>query len=200
MADLAPKLRKKMPVETRKRLLDAAELLSRTVGPAGMSLDAVAATAGVSKGGLLYHFPSKHALLRALVQNHVTAFRDDMDRRCPDWTDPTDEAAALAAARAYVEAARETMRQTDAPSSGIFAALTEDPHFMEPLLELRDVVRRLFERCPPEAMLVFHGCEGLFHERMIDPARWDGERAEAQFLRLGRLLDALAEGRARFLS
>ncbi|MGP3696478.1 TetR/AcrR family transcriptional regulator [Rhodobacter sp. NSM] len=184
--------------DARKRLLEAAELLSRTVGPAGMSLEAVAAAAGLSKGGLLYHFPSKHALLRALVQDHVSGFRDEMDRRSPGWAEDGGEAQAMAGARTYVEVVREIMKQTEAPSSGIFAALTEDPHFMAPLLELRDVVRRMFGRCPREAMLAFHGCEGLFHDRMIDPVRWDGARAEEQFGLMARLLDELAEGRARF--
>jgi len=42
----------------RARLLDAyEELLVSGVG-ATVTLDAVAAAAGVSKGGLLYHFPS----------------------------------------------------------------------------------------------------------------------------------------------
>ena len=33
-----------------------------------MTLDVVAQAAGVSKGGLLYHFPSKESLLGALAQ------------------------------------------------------------------------------------------------------------------------------------
>ncbi|WP_328587453.1 TetR/AcrR family transcriptional regulator [Cereibacter azotoformans] len=198
MPELAPRLRKKVAGETRKRLLEAAEHLGRTVGPAGMSLDAVAAAAGVSKGGLLYHFPSKHALLRALVQDHVAGFRLEMDRLCPGWAEPADDRQALLGARAYVAAMRELMQQTDSPSSGVFAALTEDPHFMAPLLELRGVVRRMFSRCPPEAMLVLGTCEGVVHDRMIDPDHWDCGWAETQFRLMERLLEELVAGRARF--
>ena len=36
-----------------------------------MTLDGVAQAAGVSKGGLLYHFPSKESLLGALAQRYV---------------------------------------------------------------------------------------------------------------------------------
>jgi AcrR family transcriptional regulator len=47
---------------TRDRILDAFEALLIAQGPRAATLDAVAAAAEVSKGGLLYHFPSKAAL------------------------------------------------------------------------------------------------------------------------------------------
>ncbi|HEY0186570.1 MAG TPA: TetR family transcriptional regulator [Cellulomonas sp.] len=47
---------------TRDRILDAFEALLIAHGPRAATLDAVAAAAGVSKGGLLYHFPSRAAL------------------------------------------------------------------------------------------------------------------------------------------
>ncbi|WP_024793115.1 TetR/AcrR family transcriptional regulator [Tomitella biformata] len=53
---------------TRDRILDALEQLLLDAGPLHTTLDAVAAAAGVSKGGLLYHFPSKDALLAAMVR------------------------------------------------------------------------------------------------------------------------------------
>ncbi|MFB9377229.1 TetR/AcrR family transcriptional regulator [Kineococcus gynurae] len=48
---------------TRERLLDAYEELICDQGPRAATLDAVASTAGVSKGGLLYHYGSKDALV-----------------------------------------------------------------------------------------------------------------------------------------
>lgn len=67
---------------TRDRLLDAFEGLLIAHGPRAATLDAVAAAAEVSKGGLLYHFPSKAALvqgqrerLAALGEADVAAMR-----------------------------------------------------------------------------------------------------------------------------
>jgi AcrR family transcriptional regulator len=67
---------------TRDRLLDAFEGLLIAHGPRAATLDAVAAAAEVSKGGLLYHFPSKAALaqgqrdrLAALGAADLTAMR-----------------------------------------------------------------------------------------------------------------------------
>ena len=48
---------------TRDRLLDAFEELLIEGGERSATLDAVANAAGVSKGGLLYHFGSKEALV-----------------------------------------------------------------------------------------------------------------------------------------
>lgn len=58
--------RKKQPDVVRHQLLDVAARLCIAQGLHALTLDAVAKEAGVSKGGLLHHFPSKHALLDAL--------------------------------------------------------------------------------------------------------------------------------------
>jgi AcrR family transcriptional regulator len=51
----------------RDRVLDAYETLLIEHGAAAVTLDAVAAAASVSKGGLLYHFASKDALAAGLL-------------------------------------------------------------------------------------------------------------------------------------
>lgn len=52
---------------TRDRLLDAFETLLVTGGTRSATLDAVAAEAAVSKGGLLYHFHSKDELVEGML-------------------------------------------------------------------------------------------------------------------------------------
>ena len=52
----------------RDRILDALEDELLDAGPEAPSLEAVAARAEVSKGGVLYHFPTKDALLEALLR------------------------------------------------------------------------------------------------------------------------------------
>lgn len=52
---------------SKEKMLDAAEAVVIARGVNGMTLEAVAAQAGVSKGGLLYHFASKEALVQAMV-------------------------------------------------------------------------------------------------------------------------------------
>ncbi|HAP88686.1 MAG TPA: TetR family transcriptional regulator [Arthrobacter bacterium] len=52
----------------RDAVLDAFEELLIDVGERAATLDAVAKRAGVSKGGLLYHFPNKEALIAATLE------------------------------------------------------------------------------------------------------------------------------------
>lgn len=49
----------------RTTILQVACRLVRKLGASHLTLDAVAKEAGVSKGGLLYHFPTKEALIQA---------------------------------------------------------------------------------------------------------------------------------------
>ena len=69
-------------VPTRERILDAFVGVLIDQGERAATLDAVAAAAGLSKGGLLYHFASKEALadgllarLRALVAVDIDNIR-----------------------------------------------------------------------------------------------------------------------------
>lgn len=60
---------------SRDKILDAAETIVRENAAARLTLDAVSAKAGVSKGGLLYHFNSKDALIRAMLQRIEYTFK-----------------------------------------------------------------------------------------------------------------------------
>ncbi|MCA9997886.1 MAG: TetR/AcrR family transcriptional regulator, partial [Anaerolineales bacterium] len=61
-------------VETREIIFEACSSILRCDGLASLTLDAVAEEAGLSKGGLLYHFPSKVALIEGLFEYHNDIF------------------------------------------------------------------------------------------------------------------------------
>ena len=61
-------------------MLDAFELLVVDGGERAATFDAVAAAAGVSKGGLLYHFPSREALVDGVVDRLAALLDDDVHR------------------------------------------------------------------------------------------------------------------------
>ena len=63
-----PKAEAPDPRSARDRVLDAAKEVLVEQGAAHLTLEGVAARAGVSKGGLLYHFPSKAALVDGLAE------------------------------------------------------------------------------------------------------------------------------------
>lgn len=69
-------LKRKRLAERPEIILDAANAVLRERGAGGLTIDAVAAAAGLSKGGVLHHFASKDALVSALVARKLTKLRD----------------------------------------------------------------------------------------------------------------------------
>jgi AcrR family transcriptional regulator len=67
------------PPRAREIVLDAFEQILSNEGARAATMDAVARTAGVSKGGLLYHFASKDALETAMVERLLRLVDEDMD-------------------------------------------------------------------------------------------------------------------------
>ena len=63
----------------REAVLDAFESLLIDVGERAATLDAVARRAGVSKGGLLYHFPNKEAMISALLERLDRLLAEDVE-------------------------------------------------------------------------------------------------------------------------
>jgi AcrR family transcriptional regulator len=64
------------PPDARTRILDASARIVQAKGVPALTLDAAAREAGVSKGGLLYHFASKEALLAGMLNRlaeHIEA-------------------------------------------------------------------------------------------------------------------------------
>ena len=70
----------------RDRILDAFEDLLAEQSERAATLEAVAARAGVSKGGLLYHFASKDALVDGVLERFADDLAQDIEhmRAAPD--------------------------------------------------------------------------------------------------------------------
>lgn len=66
------------PPRARESVLDAFETLLIAEGERAATMEATARSAGVSKGGLLYHFATKEALEAALLERMETRVADDV--------------------------------------------------------------------------------------------------------------------------
>lgn len=121
------------PRSTRARLLDAAARLVLREGVSRLTLEAAAREAGVSKGGLLYHFPSKDALIAGMVERQaIERFERELYERLEhsysgtgSWT------------RAYADATFNPRdAQRDLPlQGGLLAAAANNPALLDPLRE-----------------------------------------------------------------
>jgi AcrR family transcriptional regulator len=133
------------PASREDALLDAAEAVIVRDGIASLTLDAVAAQAGVSKGGLLHHFPNKDRLVEALVvrtANAMRAHHEQAYRNTPEGPGRM--------ARALLENNLRDLNDWCVScrqgSAAAFAALAHNPSLIEPIrAAYADLYRRVAE-------------------------------------------------------
>jgi AcrR family transcriptional regulator len=134
----------------RDTLLDAAEAVVARQGVANLTFDAVAAEAGMSKGGLLHHFRSKDRLVEGLVMRAAENWR-------AHWMGAYESAPegpgrmARGLLNHCLSDAQSWTEQLGRSSSAVFAALAQNPSLIEPMRAVySDLHRRIAEdRLPP---------------------------------------------------
>jgi AcrR family transcriptional regulator len=116
---------------TRQQILHAAFALIRREGVARLTIEAVAQEAGLSKGGVLYHFRSKEALIQAMVASLVERFEADIEaaRREELEGERSTRGSWL---RAYIHASAGPA-EDDEDTAALLAAVANDPRLLEPL-------------------------------------------------------------------
>ena len=114
----------------RERILNAAEARLLAGGPTSLVLDAVAADAGVSKGGLLYHFASKEALVVGLCERMLTRFDADLEALLEG-----DKVPAGAWTRAYLASTVTEADNSARLMAGILATLGTDSAHLQAVRE-----------------------------------------------------------------
>jgi AcrR family transcriptional regulator len=156
--------------DVRTRILDAAEAMVRARGVSGLTLEAAAREAGVSKGGLLYHFASKEALLAAMLNRLADFVAEDfaegMQRLPPG---PGRAARAMLAWGLEVSEA-EANERCDRAAAVFLAAFHHDPALLDPMRAvvagLRNAVAA--DGLPPgHGMAVMAAMDGLFMARIF---------------------------------
>ncbi len=113
----------------RDRLLDAAEHIVAREGVRNLTLEAVAHEAGVSKGGLLYHFPAKADLITAIVERHAKG--RESAQSVAMAADPVRPGAFT---RAYVNARIMLLDPEKQPlHTAMLVAIGSEPQFLDPI-------------------------------------------------------------------
>lgn len=150
------------PTITRDHLLDIAEDIVRSDGAKALTIDALARSAGISKGGVQYSFASKDDLVRALIERWTNQF-DEMLKE----DEPTT---AVAFVQRYIQAMRASQEAMNAKMAGLMIAYIRNP---ENLREIREWYRAMFERLGERtqdaqaARVAFLAVEGLFLMRIV---------------------------------
>lgn len=175
----------------REQILAAAEQIVRRDGVARLTLDAVAAEAGTSKGGLLYHFGSRDALVSGMLERHLASFTAALegamaaDPRTPGrWT------------RGYLQAAAPLEGPADdVVTAGLLAAMASSPALADPL---RARYAGWRERMADDgldeadALVVALAADGLWMADLLGFAAPTGEQRRRVLARLRELAGAAA--------
>ena len=147
--------------KTRTALLDAANHIVQKRGVEHLTLELTAQEAGISKGGLLYHFPSKQALIKGMIQYYLERFTADFNAVALQ----EEPAAAGRWTRAYLQTTYEDNQRNPRMSSGLLAAVATDPALLLPMQQAFAAWVQLLERDgidPVTAQVVRLAVDGLW--------------------------------------
>lgn len=81
-------MRRKEPEKVRQALIDAAAETIADKGMARLTVDAVAKAAGVTKGGLFHHFPSKDDLVQGVLDAMIAHAEESINGEIADDSVP----------------------------------------------------------------------------------------------------------------
>jgi AcrR family transcriptional regulator len=176
--------------ETRRAILNSAARVIRADGVAGLTLEAAAREAGVSKGGLLYHFPSKDALIVGMMADVLDRFEQEVERAAA--ADP--EGGPGRWLRAFVRVTFTPAPDEVDMTAGLLAAVAADPALLEPVRAAFDRWQRRAEQDgldPALATVIRLAADGVWFADLLDVAPLTGARRERA---LAALLDLTRAG------
>jgi AcrR family transcriptional regulator len=147
------------------RILAAARAIAVRDGAAHVSIEAIAREAGLSKGGVLHNFPTKRALMEAMLEEMLE------EHRAPSATLPeTDPCSTL---QQHLLTLRSLSSSDSDLSMAILAVAAVEPDLLEPLRnDLKaDLAGIESESNDPEtARILFFALQGIrFHKLLKLP-------------------------------
>jgi AcrR family transcriptional regulator len=173
---------------SRQHILDVAAQIASDQGASQLTIDAVAKRAGISKGGVMYHFGSKDELLSALVdrvtQMALTRMSENEarfgDRICPMLDALIDEGLRN-------DPAEQTL------FSGLLGAVANNPTLAAPAAKAYSAMYRRLESMDamaPNALAVSLALDGLLFLRLLKLVEFDAPNIEKLRLVLKRLAES----------
>jgi AcrR family transcriptional regulator len=178
----------------RDGILDAAQRVAARDGAGHVTLDAVAREAGVSKGGVLYHFPGKDALIAGMLERLVGEFSAEVERLRAEFAEGPN-----ALLRAIITAC-STMCDVERPvAMAILAAGAQNPELLAPLRNcISDHMDRLTTECadPDRAYLLCAAADGMMFQHILGIAPYDETTKQRLVARLAAMADAMPAGPA----
>ncbi len=182
--------------DLRESILDSAQKLVVELGGAHLTMDAVALRAGVSKGGLLHHFPTKHRLVKAMLGRLLTVFENDIEtiRR---MAEPTIKGHM----RAWVRLMQTAGSELDRISAGLLSASAQDPELLRPFSEMmarRNDLYRSHQAFAP-ALIILTALDGYWTLNALGLKALRDHEKNLFFSFLNLMIDNLPDAEAGLL-
>jgi AcrR family transcriptional regulator len=181
------------PHDMPTRILDAVERIVMARGVAGLTLEAAAREAGVSKGGLLHHYASKEALLTAMLGRLAEFIIEEHAKNVAAASPGPGRVARAFISWAFGEGGCSPGDERHDRASAVFlAAFHHDPALLDPL---RAVFARMKDSLvqdgipPGRALTVLAACDGLFMAHVFRTHSY----SETDVAALRETLEALLE-------
>ena len=175
-------------------MLDAAEVVLTEQGAWRLTLDSVAEQAQVSKGGLLYHFPTKDALLQELVDRLAAKAAEKRRERRQD-----SEEDAETILTADVESTLLDTERNPQLCAALISALANCPDLKEPIRSFHEKRFAELESLDIDgdgAAILLLAADGLMLMETLNVSPFTDERrkllVDAMLAMAGRLAGARA--------
>jgi AcrR family transcriptional regulator len=169
-------------------ILDAANRIVQEQGVERLTLELTAQEAGISKGGLLYHFPNKEALIKGMIQYYLDRFTRDFNAAA----ESEGPAAPGRWTRSYLYTTYNENQATPRMSSGLLAAVAVNPALLIPMQQTFAAWVRLLEQDgvdPTLAMIVRLAADGLWMVDLFGLAPPDPQQREKLLQGLSRMIE-----------
>lgn len=167
----------------KAELFKAAQKIINSKGVSHLTLDNIAKEAGISKGGLLYHFPSKNALIQEAIESVLESYATEMDK----LTEKNPSTGQFI--RSYAEVSLSNTQQL---TSGLLAATATDPELLKPIQEYYDEWQKKIEDDgvdPVIATIIRLTVDGLWFCELFGLAPPEKEMREAVLEKLYELTE-----------
>jgi AcrR family transcriptional regulator len=168
---------KKSKTITRDALLEAANQIVMAQGSEALTLEAVARKAGVSKGGLLYHFPNKEALIVGMLEQLIDMFETGLQQELEQDNSP-EPGRWL---RAYIRTSVIGDEQQIPVFASLMAAVAVNPELLKPVQARFDQWQAKAGASgidPTIANIILLALDGLWFNRILGAAPSERTRQE----------------------
>jgi len=144
----------------RESVLDAAEGVILQQGISGLSIDAVAKAAGITKGGVQSCFGTKESVVEAMLKRYLCTYELQKNALSAGHTGPNKDM------MVHVELTGDMRDINNSRTAALMAALLQFPQYVALVNEWYQEKYRLFssqsENTDEELKLLFFATEGIF--------------------------------------